>query len=99
MHIKDLIIRGFKGDVLLFSKHVHKNIRAWQMYMSHLAFTLQYLLKTLYINYFYTSESKVRVKSLVPIQPHGDNFHKKDFVFNQFGELNTPVSLHAFENG
>lgn len=82
-----------------FSKHVHKNISAWQMYMSHQVFTSQYLLKTLYINYFYAGESKIRAKSLAPIQPHGDNICKKDFVFKQFGERNIPVSLCAFENG
>lgn len=36
MHIKYLIIRGLKDYVLLFSKHVHKNISIRQTYMKHL---------------------------------------------------------------
>lgn len=67
--------------------------------MKHVVFTLQSFLKTLYINYSYIGESKARAKSLLLIQPHGDNFCKKDFVFKQFGEINIPVSLCALKNG
>ena len=78
-----------------FLVNFHKTISVWQTYMKHLVYTLQFFLKTLYIDYFYTGESKIRARSLVILQPHGGNFCKKDFVFKQFGEMNIPLSLHA----
>lgn len=91
-----------------FGKPVHKTVSVCQTYTNCLVFTKQYTLEMLYITlmlyvmcykmlYFYTDGNNISVKSVVPFQPHGDNYCKKDHVSKKFEEINIPVSLHALK--